>query len=217
MAFEANTVLEAIVYYEANGQHMMNVVHYKPGVLGVGPVPLLTEHFLTSFQDTAAGTLIAGMAGCMSNACSIYAASAQVIYPTRWAKQIVDVGPVPGGIAQLCRAQNVQLTVTKRGDLGNRHNVGSFHLGGLPVTLYEEGLINQVDFNAELGNLLIGIEWHPISAVDLIEFFPAILNKQKVEGTDPPKYIVTGATNQTRTELQPEIRVMRRRTVGVGI
>lgn len=217
MAFEANAIVEATVRYSVNGQECMNVVHYHPGTPGVGPVRDLVDNFLTSFQSTAVGTLIAGMKALMSQDVFIHQCTAQAIWPTRYRKSETESFAEQGLVVAPCTAQNLQLCVTKKGDLGIRSNIGHFHLGGLPDVLYTGGVIDTATYAVQIGKLLTGLEWHVISAGDLIDFAPVILNKTLIPGSDPKKYQISGSTVQTAVEFNETLRVMRRRTVGLGI
>lgn len=218
MAYEANAIIEARVEYVANGQRCMNVVHYRPSVPGVGPVRDLVAAFLVSFQQDAAGTLIRGMKRNQASDVIIDLVTAQAIWPTRYVKQETEEYAVVGDIdAAPCSAQNVQMCITKKGALGNRHNVGHFHLGGLPETSYQQGLINVGGLGARIGELLTGLEWKPEDAVNGITYTPVILNKTKVVIAGKDKYVISGSTVQEHVEFNEALRVMRRRTVGLGI
>lgn len=173
--------------------------------------------FLSVFAVDAAGTLIRGMKGLMSTDVVIDKVTAQAIFPTRYVKEETEDFTVPGVAVGECKAQNVQLCVTKKGDLARRSNVGHFHLGGLSESVYANGVIDVGGFGAQLGALLTGLEWQPNDVANAISYHPAILNKTKVIVDGKDKYVISGSTVQTFVEFNETLRVMRRRTVGLGI
>lgn len=217
MAYENNTIIEARVHYVANLQQCMNVVHYFPTNNGVGPVRDLVRGFLNAFKSVAVGTLIYGMKQLTSTDVVFNRVTAQAIFPTRWILEEVEDFSDTGDIDERCNAQNVQMCFTKKGDLGNRHNVGSFHLGGLPDAIFKLGGWDEPTIDPRIGAMLTGLEWRPNDVANGIEYAPTILNKTKVIVDGKPKYVVSGQTFQTAVIFKPELRVMPRRTVGRGI
>lgn len=136
---------------------------------------------------------------------------AQTIYPTRFAKTIRTFA-VPGS-DQAATTANVAAVIVRRGNLANRHNVGTVHIPiSSAISSVDNGLIVIPSaLNTALG-LLSQVMLDQITAgtgVGDSEFSPVL-----VDTTFP------GAGNSvliTNTSVKRTVRVMRRRTVGLGI
>lgn len=216
MGVAINAIMEAKVIYNANGQELQNVLHYAPNVTGVGTEIDITDGFLTVFNSNAVGTLIETMQQCMSQEVEIYELTAQLVHPTRFIVRSVDVSYF-GAVNSPCDAQNVAAVFTKRGSQANKHNVGSFHLGGLPLNLLQHGLLSQVLYEVKLNNLRDAIALPVDDPVSGITWSAAILNRTKTLVGTKYKYPITGRSIIFEMKDQPQVRTMRRRTVGLGI
>lgn len=216
MAYDANTFVELRIEYIVNDQLCMNVLHYRPGVPGVGPVRDLVASFLAAVVGQGAGGLLDSMAQLMSQETAISRVVAQPVFPVRYRINELDVN-IPGVKASTISRQNTGLTLTKRGDLGNRTNIGSFHLGGMGDASFAFGEIAPGEF-ARVGTLANNLKFTITDAVEGIDYYPVIANKEKIPDTDPPKYRFKGSTVITDVDV-PDIsaRVMRRRTLRLGI
>lgn len=216
MAIPNNAILEIKVGYVVNTQQCYNVFHYKTEAELPTADEIATQEWVIANQEGAGnGEIVGEFRKVMSDDVTINELTAQWIFPVRFRVSRVTIN-VPGNIQSVCDAQNVQGTLTKRGNLGARNNVGSMHIGGLPVNGYTGGFVaaGQLALYATLKDFLAQeIDFGDVQT----PVFPSILNKTKtvVDGKD--KYVVTGSTLITGWEVQTELRTQRTRTVGRGI
>lgn len=215
--FPVNTIFEIKYLYRVNGQVCMNVLHYAPGA-GAPPnvdIPQCTQGLVDNAATDGNGTFIGEAKKLQSAQCTYFEVTAQMVFPTRWAvkrKVISIVGLNP----EVVPNQNTAITFEKLGDLGNRHNVGSLHLGGISWTSFASGLL-AAGVPATLDGLKAFLTLPVTDGVTPTQYDPCILNKRPIPGSDPVKYEIYGYSLVTSVHLQPTARVMRRRTVQVGI
>lgn len=125
---------------------------------------------------------------------------------TRFARQVLDVGD-PGELAGDVLTANVAAVITKRTSFSGRWAVGSFHMGGVPGSYFSGGLITDAPYKAAL-NALASEILQSVTTASGGEYQPVIYHPDGLHG---------GHTMILETELQDQVRVMRRRTVGLGI
>ena len=217
MSIPANSILEVKVGYVVNNQQCYNVLHYKTlAELATADELTTSDWVVNNLNGNANGEFPGEFANVMADNVVLNELTAQCIYPVRW-RISRDVFAITGAIAGTCDAQNVQACISKRGDLANRHNVGSVHIGGQPPVNYASGMLTAgaiTLFNA-LTTFLeteINLEGDPAKVV-----YPAILNKTKVVVDGKDKYVVSGSTQTTAWDVRSELRTQRTRTVGRGI
>ena len=216
MAFPALEIVEIKILYTVNSQVCMNVLHYQVSGNTTGFSPQdLTEGILDDFLTVTGTSVLDTMQDMMSNQATIFDVTGQGVWPTRYAVRHRPV-TIVGDNINAVNAQNLAATIEKIGLLGNRHNVGSFHLGGLPPGHFVAG-----DLSAGALTLLDNIAdalLLPLSdGLSTAEYIPVILNKEPIPGTDPVRYQISGGSEINETVRQVSARVMRRRTKGVGI
>lgn len=216
MAWPAQAIIEFAAKYRVNNQVCMNVTHWAPqGDSSAGDIPELTQAFLDQNSGVGNGSFIHALVQLQSNDVTIFEVSAQLIHPTRWQKRVKVVNVV-GDIDEPCPAQNLAITFTKTGDRANRHNVGSLHVGGCPVGLFDEGLLTAAaKTRAEAMESFIISEL--TDAISEAVYDMVILNKEPVPDSDPVRYAISGYSPVTGGTVEDTVRVMRRRTVGLGI
>jgi len=112
---------------------------------------------------------------------------------------------LPGTVAGNCTAPNIAATITKKTENGTRHGIGSLHLPGIPSNGYANGVLDATY------KLLVDA----ISA-RLINPFTVQLETTQCQPILWSKSIDPVYHPLTNTVVQNTIRVMRRRTVGVG-
>lgn len=216
MAWGAQDFLELKVEYEANSQRCYNVLHYKPSGNSVGfDIQDMVSGFLAVMGAPGNGTLVGEIRKLMSEEVVFRSVSAQAVYATRYAAKKELVAGVVGAIASPCHAQNVQATIVKRGDLGNRHNVGAIRIGGVPQSGFESGLVTAA-YTDLLEAFAAFLAQEGTDGISPVEYLPVIANKTAVPGTDPPKFVYSGSTIITGWEPMTELRTQRTRTVGRG-
>lgn len=215
MAYPLQTIIEATIKYRANSQILMNVVHYNPQTLGAGDIQDLVQSFLNKFADLDPASLLGKMIAGWSQDVELIQVGAQMVYPQRWRKLTLPF-LINGGVAQPCSRQNTALTITKVGLKANRHNVGSFHWGGLPDTAFALGEV-EPGFLPALGGVQNALKQQVIDAAAGITYDPVIINHTKVIVDGKPKYPISGYSLMSDAFLQLSARTMYRRTKGIGI
>ena len=216
MAWPNNSIVELKYLYHVNGQVLMNVLHYAPEGVSTGfTVPELTQAFLDSNQGNGNGTFMGEAKKMMASEANFYQVTAQLVYPQRWQVKKATVN-VSGAIAGAANAQNIAMTFEKLGDLGNRHNVGSLHLGGISDTRYVQGLFTNTALTDAAG-LQTFLTATLVDAVSPATYKPVIMNKTPIPGSDPVRYQISGSSPITTVLIQDTIRTMRRRTLRLGI
>lgn len=215
MAYPANSIIEVRIAYTANGRVCYNVLHYNPDNTGAGvDVDVLQTELATRVVAGAAipGQILNEMLNLMSQDVTIVDVAAQCIWPTRYRASKVAAGVV-GLRTEEVDAQNVAAVIQKWGDQANRHNIGRFHLGGLGITVYDNGMIDGPAL-ALLGDLAValGNEINVVGTAN-VAYLPVILNKGPIIVDGQPDYGIIGYTEVVGTEAKSTLRTMRRRTL----
>lgn len=188
-----------------NGQRMLNVLHYRVETeSGEADVQAEQENFLA--QVNSVNGIIDDMKACLSNDVTVVQAVAQFIRAERWARSVLDIGE-QGDSLLPCEAQNVAAVITKRTAFAGRWAIGSFHLGGLPSSAYVAG---NLDPTFKLDMEVLALQLLEPIVVPIVggTYVPVLVHPLGEHG---------GSTELASTEVQDTLRVMRRRTVGLGI
>jgi len=216
MAVVSPSVFEVKIMYVVNSQQCMNVIHFRTqGSLGGGLASEITIAFLEAFAAAGPDSIIDAMTPMMSNAVNITKVTGQFVWPFRWRMEVLDV-TIPGLVADSVKNQNVSAVIEKYGDQGNRHNIGSFHLGGMTAAQFSLGDIEPAA-KVKLQTLADKLMVIRTDTVTTATYVPCILNKAPIPDTDPVKYEIIGSSDIVGTTPMDTARVMRRRTKGVGI
>jgi hypothetical protein len=101
----------------------------------------------------------------------------------------------------------VAAVITKRTAFAGRWAVGSFHLGGLPQNAYVNGTLEPT-FKTSVGLVAAQLLEDITIAIVGGVYEPVIVH---------PVAAHDGSTVLRETDVQDTLRVMRRRTVGLGI
>lgn len=216
MLLPAGTILEVKIEYQANLQQCMNVLHYVLRVNSNDVTPnIISQNALDVFAAIGANSIIGAMRPLMSGEVAFTRVTTQFIHPTRFV--VWDRAVVAGGdSAETCTAQNIALTIQKRAEVAGRHAQGSFHLGGIADDMVAFGFATAGAI-ANLTALATELQASRVVVGLTPSLFPAILNKVPIPNTDPVKYEISGATEALQHLPHDTIRVMRRRTVGLGV
>ena len=205
MGRPVGSIIQAGIETVVNGQRLLNVLHYKVKLESTEPdAKDEQENFAT--QLNAVGGIVAKMRAAMSQDATVVRVVAHFIRDQRFARSTLEITGA-GLIAEDCTAQNVTATLTKRTAFAGRWAVGSFHLGGLPVTGYVSGNLEPVykGLVEDLANQLLVEITVPITGGT---YTPVLLH---------PPAAHDGSTELREIDVQETLRVMRRRTVGLGI
>lgn len=196
-----DAVVQVIIETNLNSQRLLNVLHYQADGTGAADYNVALNALIGVLLTP--GDLVDTLSACQSNEAQIRRISAQPVYPARLAI-ISEVQAIDGTVAQPALPQNTSLVVTKRSDLATRYGVGSIHIPGIPTTFVANGFITGAASAAMTAfadqasgqKMAAGIIWTPV------------LWNLATPGR---------VTVWDRYVIQDTSRVMRRRTVGVGI
>lgn len=189
-------------------QRCINVLHYVVAT-ETSETSIVAESLQLATAADAVGALGPAFRACLAQNCTHDEVVAQCIKDTlgtRYARQVLDVGD-PGDAVEDATTANVSAVITKRTSFSGRWAVGGFHMPGIGAGFYTGGLVTDVGFKAAL-NALASEMLQPITTVLGGEYLPVIYHPDGLHG---------GYTPLLETELQDELRTMRRRTVGRGI
>lgn len=141
----------------------------------------------------------------MCNACSIEQVWMQPVTPVRRLKLIKQYGQV--GVVNLPQGPpNVAVTFTKYTESAARWGLGSFHFGGLCQNINNAGRVNDLGYGVQLDALANSLKQAVFLGASLVAV-PVLYS-----GDEPQR-----VTEVIDVQWQKTIRVMRRRTLGVGI
>jgi hypothetical protein len=217
MAYPNGGFLEVTCRYEVNGQKLMNVFHISP--IGTQPgktVSVLTSEFLDLNAGPGNGTIGREWADTISAAAEVTMVTAQLVYPERWALQWRELS-IQGARGGQCSAQNVSGAIEFAGDLAGRKRVGGIRLGAVANDDYDAGLL-VAGYKTQLDTVATFLRAGFTDGVNVgLEYELVIANKTLVPNSNPKKYIFSGSTVVTRSDVKDELRTMRRRTRGIGI
>lgn len=215
MPWEANALIEVRVLYIANLQKCMNVFHYSVSGDTTGFSKFsMQEAFATLNASPGNGTWSFEFASVMSDAVFVDRVQVQQVFPQRLRVTEIDVN-VQGTRIGIMRAQNVQASITKLGQIADRHNQGGMRIGGIREADYQTGLIT-ADYKTALTTLVGDLAEVRTDGLSPAQYHPAIANKTQVPGSDPPKFVFSGSSPVFQWVVENELRTMSRRTVGRG-
>lgn len=200
-------IVQVIIEGVCENQRTLNVLHYKAAV-GLPE----TEYFVAlqelceAVGENPTTGIVPKMLPLMGPNARIQRIQAQRVYPQRdlYTRLEIDQG---GEHVDDCDATNVAAVITKRGEHVGRGKSGTFHLGGLANTTYALGNITGpatallVDLADKLNDPQMTSGAEPV-------FKPGLFNPTAGAGSNWNEIV---ATDPMKT-----LRVMRRRTVGVG-
>jgi hypothetical protein len=198
-----NDIVEVTMIGSLFGQTIRNVFHYR----------VLTASSAITYVQAAFHIAQNFDAGPDSPGLPILAASApqyvwdktrvQRISPTR--DVYVESTVALPGTNEVATTSNVSSVITKRGGLGNRHNIGSVHIAAPPTAAQVAGKWNaayMLKLEAVAGNMTKLLKW----ALDGLELRMCIYNRKVAIESKLVEF----------TQPQDTVRVMRRRTLRVG-
>lgn len=186
------------------GQKLMNTFSYRVGVIGSEPD---TDTLCDNIETVLSGltNLEAKYRACLPPQVTIANTWIQVIYPTRIRKKVY-VRNLAGLWTGVALTANTAVSIERFGAVANRHNIGRVQLpSGDDVTSMNNGLVAAGAYTTALTALATQIP------ANLSTIGGTVMNPVLVQSPVNANYnYITGAN------LQPTMRVMRRRTVGVG-
>jgi hypothetical protein len=184
----------------------MNTWHYAC-TINSGPAPDYVAEMAALYAGlNATGRLLKEYAACLSDNIGIDPYWFQVISPDRYVKQVIG-GEITGGLNVDTLVGNTQASITRRGDFANRSNVGAIRI---PLPTFPE--------TASDGQITPG---HIERLEDLaIEMLNSVSTGSGARTWLPVLYHRNAQvrfSQVTGVEVQHTARVIRRRTLRVGI
>lgn len=208
MGRPAGSILEVRIKGEIFSQVCMTVLHYRvidPSTLEPGGPE--EKDFLDSISIGAPFDIMSAYTSCQGATYLNNLMEAQFVAATRFVN-VTKVIAEPGLRVGAVTAQNVSAVITKRTDLAGRSQVGSIHMPGIRATDYASGKI-AAGLLADLQTLTTPLSEIVISTVGGGSYQPVIYHRDKLPpvNMDPIRSWV----------VQDTLRVMRRRTIRIGI
>jgi hypothetical protein len=201
-------IVQVIVGSTAFGQQALNVVYYR-ATGNMGP-----NSYAASLSDLVASVLVDPVTGivpellkCIGPNVTVNFVQAQKVYPVREIP-LRQIAASAGQHADDCDAFNVSAVILKKSETSGRGRTGSFHVAGIPSTAYALGSLTTA-YRTILSGLRVAIGLPQDSLVPGSDWRPVIYSPGMGVGFNQHEII--------ETAINPYVRVMRRRTVGVGI
>lgn len=210
MALPLNSVIEVTYQSRFANQQYMNVLHYAVAAASASPTVTVELNRILDALDTPGEFGILGeLLAVLPPNCMLTNITVQGVTPGRTIRQsrvINEAGVWPTAAL----TGNLGATITKQTDLGGRRFVGSIHVPCLPPDAHALGELNEL-YIAPLLTLKDAMLVPIVDPVDGGQYDPVILHRPSALSPTPAPTPITAGV------VQPQARVMRRRTVGVGI
>lgn len=197
-------LLEVVIRSTLAGQRQMTVLHYTLTDLGA-PADQFTMLETVDDRLAAIDGIYNAISAVSGNDCEFQEVQLQWVHPFRYAYRRFASMPLIGQYDGVCMPPNTSATITKRGEEAGRHSIGSVHMPNVPAGSIDEGLY--VAPVLDLYTALAARLKAPFTLATPGVITPVIYNKLAPADS---KTVFT-------TVVQPEVRVQRRRTVGLGI
>lgn len=201
-SLQVDDVIEVVIQGEADGQTTITTFHYMMNDPATDAVEWL-QAALNTFQGEIDGTY-ARFRNVTGDDFIFRAVTIQRISPTRNAKIGIPIGEQTGLVNSECLPPANAVAVTRRTELAGRHQHGSLHMPGVPLSFVANGILtaNAVSTYSTFANsLTFPLEWGNATAR------PVIFNR-----LDP-----LASTTVSNAAPMTSVRTMRRRVVGRGI
>lgn len=205
----AGDVFQVILEFNVVGQRCLNVLHY---IVLSTPSPNEYGGFLTAlraeFTLAAANGIIDALRQAICTNVPFTSCTVQRVYPTRdyYQRQSYNFS---GVYDDTCATANISAVITKQSEAAGRGRAGSFHLSGVPAIIVINGRLNDAyqDLLTTIGIKLETVL--NVASTASPNLAPGMYHPGLGAGANFKRLI--------RTQAQATARVMRRRTVGVGI
>lgn len=191
---------------EVYGQRIMSTFGYVVSAITGAPDDFTVFNEL-NVALSAAGELYAKYKLCCPNQYTPGAIWMQVIRPVRYLKRVFTNLSGDTFRDTNCYQANVCAVLLRRGSLGNRRNISTLHIPcGTDVDSLVEAVLTE-GMETAVNNLGVKVKTTYTTTTGAVEFSPSILNGP----------LHTDVTPITVCQAQETVRVMRRRTKGIGI
>jgi hypothetical protein len=201
----SSDIVEVKVIGTLFNQRTLNVFHYRIEADSGEPVYADAITAFANGFDAGTQSPVLAMLACQCPEYTLVGCSAQRVYPTR-DRAYFSASGLPGTYAGECTQTNLAATIEKWSWTGGRHGIGSMHLPATPTEAQVAGswVGPYLTLLASIAARL-KLPYTPSEDPDCVAQ-PVIYNRINKSASLP----LQGAT------VKPTIRVMRRRTVGVG-
>lgn len=197
-------IVQVVLRSNMNQQVMLNVLHYKFSKVGGA------NDYVVVMQDLGtelakAGSLCEKFSQAVHSTTNLLQLDLQPVFPQRLTAFTKPIGLI-GTQLGVAAPQNVSAVIEKLSDIAARFGRGSFHLGGLAAQNFANGVLNDAFKTNSLTPLAVEIN----KERDLANggsCLAVLWNKSNANR----------ATPMNGFKVMPEVRTMRRRTIGVGI
>jgi hypothetical protein len=205
MPIPLNGVVELTVRGTLLNQTFLSIFHYRVATQStIQSVPLESLQFAQHMATIAPGSFIQSYADLIPSNATVLEVRAQEIFPLRWAPRSVPLSLPGSGLGTT--VSNLSAVITKRTDLAGRKFRGSVHVPLSPANVADG------EVNAGYKALMVAFSADLVSAQTVATgggvYQPAIYHR--FDPNNPSTDVVEGLPQDTA-------RVMRRRTVGLGI
>lgn len=206
MAIPVGTVIEIVQRGDLIGQTCLTTYHYAVNIASSTPSGVTElQNFIAQHWNVGPGTISDSFVACLPDNYLLNSTSAQAIFPVRARRVPVDMNHA--GLRATAQQANVQGSVTTVTDLAGRQHIGGKRL---PITPNDSinGSISPallVNMNVYANNCTQPL----VVAIGGAEYVPVIFHRSPA--IVPRFTLISDAFAQTST------RVLRRRTVGLGI
>lgn len=218
MAVPQNSVFEVQFKYLVNGQTCRNVIHFRNEVAFVTAFgDSVQAELLSEMNDADAGSPRSTLLDWLAGNVTLTGISCQEVWPARYRKSAVALNLGGEDTTSQCEAQNLQGTISKFGSLASRHEMGSVHIGGMPIGRANDGLITAAGITKlESISLSWFVPYTITVGAETVTMEPCIINHTKVIVNGKPTYPISGSAPISSVVVQPEVRTQRSRNVGRG-
>lgn len=204
-------ILELSLVGRHAAQKTLNVLHYGISDMTGGPTvdgDLITDSLLNTYwNNLGPGGILGKYLSCISDDFTLERIRTQWIHPTRYSFTEIVPEEQIGAVVDPALPPNVSAVLGKRNESVGRHNRGSIHLPAVPSSWVENGLLTTASLAPHQ---------------ELILMLKNSLNVTVGSGTATLRPLIfnqtTPADSAGVSEMvaMPTIRIVRRRTVGVG-
>lgn len=201
---QPNSIVQLTFEGLHDGQRTITVMSYINDTLTpVADGQAQVASFLSSVMGV--GGLYESYQACCSVDVKNIRAYGQVIELNRYA-YIQAMGDGGDGAALgACMPANTAQVVTRRGELADRRNISTLHLPGVPISAVADSFLT--DPQIAILQSFVDVSLLPIITVGGAELNPCAFRR-----ADP-----VGSRHLTMGFVQNTVRILRRRTVGVGV
>lgn len=142
-------VLAATARFTLNGQEDLTTFHYLVDFGAGPPEELFAAYNAFNTQEDVVGGLMGVYAACISSDVDNIQWYTQFVSPIRYISQVYTPEVYSGGqVEAFSLPQNVSVGVSVRGDLAVPDNRGTKHMGGVPTTFVESGMVVEPGISA---------------------------------------------------------------------